>query len=282
MADIPAAITVVIRHPIIGRRIVIAIGAFDDALGIVHPHDAVGHVKKMFEFVAHQVAVRTALAVGKRLVDVTDENITRVRPNQALHFFNLAERFTKLIAMQTAEQRQIGLRHQAEPVAIFIDLALHRPLREPEEIHVAQFCQQDVIDQLIPILAKHTLLLVPHRVRPAQADFAPVEIKFPLRIGIFILGESSHSELLFARITNLAGGIQQFHLQLVKPRRRQIPEAGGGQFKRKPVLVHAGTGVLGNARLEFLVQIPMPAKFVGDRRKLVVAKQGGFEILPIQ
>ena len=84
--------------------------------------------------------------------------------------------------LHDAEQRKIRLRHKAELVAVFVDLILHRPLRQTQKIHVAEFGQQNIVDQLRKIAAQHVLLLKAHRIGPAQTDGAAIEIEHPLSL----------------------------------------------------------------------------------------------------
>jgi hypothetical protein len=59
-------------------------------------------------------------------------------PHESLHGGGLPDAFVKLVAPDRAKEREIGLQHEAETVARFVDLALNRVLGEAQEIQVRQ------------------------------------------------------------------------------------------------------------------------------------------------
>lgn len=142
------------------------------------------------------MSVRLVIGVRKRLVDITDDDIARMLTHHARQFLRLPDALRDAEAAHDAEQRKIRLRHKAELVAVFVDLILHRPLRQTQKIHVAEFGQQNIVDQLRKIAAQHVLLLKAHRIGPAQTDGAAIEIEHPLALRTFcVLRKAAHTEL---------------------------------------------------------------------------------------
>ena len=163
MPDIPPAVTVIVRHPRRRRRVIIAIHAFDDPLRIAQTDDTAGHVEELLQLIAHQISVRPALPIGKWLVDVTDKDVAGMRPNQSFHLFRLTDRLRKALLRRTQPKSGKSVWViRPKPIAIFVHLALDRTLGQAQKVYMAEFGQQDIINELRPILAKHAPLLVAH------------------------------------------------------------------------------------------------------------------------
>ena len=196
VAVVPAAVAVIVRQRL-ARRIVVAVHVLDDAIGIQDAHRPVGGLEECLQVRARQMPVRLAAGVGKRFVDVADHDVAGMAAHQPLHLLRLADGLGKLVEAQAAEQRQVGLRHQAEPVAVVVDFGLHGPLRQPQEVHVADLGEQDVVDRVAGSLAEHVLLLEAHRVGAAQPDLPAVEEHPAARARVGVLPEGAHAELAF-------------------------------------------------------------------------------------
>ena len=142
------------------------------------------------------MAVRLVVGIWKWLIDIGNQNITRMFPHYLLHLLCLSERFRELRDPQHAEQGQIRLGHQAQHITVLIDLLLHRPLGQAEKIHVAYFCQQDVLRKLFHIALHNALLFVSHGVRPPEPYLLSVQIKVPSGNFLCVHVKAAHSKAL--------------------------------------------------------------------------------------
>lgn len=93
-----------------------------------------------------------------------------MRTHMTCHFFHLTDRFAQLLAAQASKQREISLHHHSQMVADIIDLLLHRALSYAQKVHVAQFCQQNIIHQLVKVAVHHILLFEPHSIGAPQTS----------------------------------------------------------------------------------------------------------------
>ena len=130
VTDVPTAVTMVVLHAFWDWWIVVTVHAFDDALRIFSVDHLGGDFKKQFHIVALHEAVRLGTGGREWLVDERNEHVARVRAYEALHRDGLTNAFEKLVAPDGAEQRHISLQHQSQAIACFINLSLHRMLRE--------------------------------------------------------------------------------------------------------------------------------------------------------
>ena len=95
------------------------------------------------------------------------------------------------------------MNHQTKAITVIIDFALHRALCDTPEIHVAQLCQQDIIDQLIIVPLHHILLLKSHGVCTTQSGGVTVQIKHSLRLAFQILSKGAAAKLLTESVKDL-------------------------------------------------------------------------------
>ena len=244
VTDIPTAVAVIVLHALPHRRIIVAVHAFDHAVGVFAPHGQRGHGEKLLHFIALHEAVRFGPRRGERLVDERDENAAGVGADQMLHRRGLAHALVELVAADVAEERQIGLQHEPQPVACFVDLALDRMLGQAEEIHIRQLGQQDVVVQARGIAAEDAEIEVAHGVGSSQHDLPSVEPEFALGLGGFVLLETPQTELPMRRVEQFSVAVDQFDLRLIKPRRFQIPKFclahRKGEREEIPSAAHAG------------------------------------------
>jgi hypothetical protein len=150
-----------------------------------------------------------------------------MRANEPLHGGGLADALPKLVTSYAAEQRQVGLEQEAQTVAVIVDGTLHRMLGQAQKIQMGELGQQDVVAELVEISTENTLVEMAHGVGAAQPDFAPVQIKLPLGLRVFVLHEGTHSEGLARGIKHFVLNIRQGDLRLVEPGLVQFPPAGG-------------------------------------------------------
>ncbi len=224
------------------------------------------------------------LAGGVRegLVDEAHDDRARVRPDQSLHLAGLTDRLDRLRTPELTEERQVGLRHDAQLIAPLVDRPLHRPLREAQEAHVGYLREQDVVGELGAVAADDTLLQMPHRVRAAQPDLAPVEREAPLRGGRFVLLEDADAKLAFGGVHH-GLAVEQPELELVEPGRIEVPQPGLADADGDAVGVRAAADRLRHRRVAKLVQVAVPANLrryrlvtqSADGRRLEVASEDG-------
>ena len=167
--------------------------------------------------------------------------------HHARQFLRLPDALRDAEAAHDAEQRKIRLRHKAELVAVFVDLILHRPLRQAQKIHIAELGKQDIVDQLWKIAAQHVLLLKAHRIRSTQTDGAAIEIEHALALWIFrVLRKAAHTELL-CKAVGTRSVYKNGGLKLVQIRCFQVPEFCIRQVKFEFIQVFSVLERHGNA-----------------------------------
>ena len=177
MRGIPRAIDMVIGQARL-RRVVIALHGFHNPVGIVGSDQGRGAVEEKREFGAREVAVLAMVGDGRRgLVDVTDHDVGRMIAHQLFHLAHLAYGFLDLGSAKLPEQWQVGLRHHAQPVKHGVDFGLLRTLGEPEKVHVGDFGDQDVVDQLLHVALHHRHFKVAHGVGTTKNDGFAIEIE---------------------------------------------------------------------------------------------------------
>ncbi len=142
--------------------------------------------------------------------------------------------------------------------------------------------EQDVVYQSVPVSPHHRHLLEAHGVRPAQTNLAAVEGELSFGRGVLVLPELAHAELARPGIAHASGVVEQGHLQLVKPGRIQVPDAGIGQVEGDAVLADARTGRLRDHRPQLFVQVAVAADIGRGGDHVAVRKQGGREVLAEQ
>ena len=264
VAVVPDVVAVVVGQRSAGR-IVIAVDMLDDPVGVFQTDHAVGALEERFHLNALQVPLGLAMRVLERLVDVGDHDAGRAVAHEALHFRGLANGLADRVAAHHAEEGKVALQHETEHVGIFVDLRLHRALGESQEIHVADLGQQEVLDELIEVAAHHALLLVTHRVGPAQADFAAVQIEATLGRGFLVDAEGTHAEMARGRVEQPALRVAQHRVQFVEPRLVGLPVAQSLGLHRDAVEIHPGSG--GVDPFEFLILADRGLEIPSEDRK---------------
>ena len=224
MTDIPTAVAVVVLHSIGDGRVVVPIHALHHTIGVFAFHRLRSEVEKQLHFIAEHEAVGFRAGCRKGFVDERDQHIAGMRPHESLHGGGLPDAFLKLVAPDRAKEGEIGLQHEAETVARFVDLALNGVLSEAQEIQVRQLGEKDVVMELICIASEDAQVEIAHGIRASQANLATIEAKFSFRRRVFILLEAPHSKLPSAGIEQGIVSIHQLHLSLVEPRGFEIPE----------------------------------------------------------
>ena len=287
VAVIPHGVAVVIRYPVCGR-VIIAVHVLDDLIGVRELHNKVTAGEEVFQFRTDQMSVRLVIGVRKRLVDITDDDIARMLTHHARHLLRLPDALRDAEAAHDAEQRKIRLRHKAELVAVFVDLILHRPLRQTQKIHVAEFGQQNIVDQLRKIAAQHVLLLKAHRIGPAQTDGAAIEIEHPLALRTFcVLRKAAHTKLL-CKAVGARPVYKNGCMELVQIRGFQIPQLCVRQVKFEFVQILSVLERHGNALSKLGLDgglrqaVAHADKARRLRRKAVVFKDRLGEVLPVE
>ena len=157
-------------------RIVISITRFDDAIW-VGQQDSLVHGLEYHEdfFGRGKAALRTSLRIGKPFIDVGHHHCGRMGSYQPLHLFCLLDCLRKLVDPDGTKKWKISLVQHAQHVAVIIDFFLHRPLGKADKIHVAEFGQQDIIPQLVPVFSHHIILLKAHGIGASQPDWLSIE-----------------------------------------------------------------------------------------------------------
>ena len=176
------------------------------------------------------MSVRLVPSVGERLVYKSIDYTTRMRPHEFFHLFGLSYAFGEFRFTHYAEQRQIGLNHNTQSIAIIVNLFLNGALCQTQKIHIAEFSQQNIVDKLIKIAVHYVLLFEPHSVRSAKFYLLTVEIKSAFRYVDYVLRESSYAELTGFNLNYIA--VSDFYDDFIKPRRIVIPDFSVFDLKR--------------------------------------------------
>ena len=130
---------------------------------------------------------------------------------------------------------------------------------------MADFRQQDVVAQLVPVLSHDALLEMAHGVGAAEADLLVVEIELALGLCGFILDEAAHTEVLLGGVTEAVVLIVEVYLQLIEPGGLGLPALGLGQVEGDAEVIDAGAHVLIDTGVVELVDVAMAANLAGLR-----------------